>query len=270
MMERSEAADELTLGDLRDEVASRSTGGALGLYVTGSSCLGGLRPDSDLDVLLVTSTSLDAGERRRLVDVLLERSGSRATVRPGRAVELTSLVRGDVVPWRYPTVCDFLYGEWLRDEYAGGSLPRPRVDPDVAVLLTSAREHSRPLLGPPLASLVDAVPRGDLDRAVLDAVPDLLDDLEGDERNVLLTLARVVHTLRTGAVVPKDVAAAAVAGSLAPADRDTLDLAAAAYRGEAADDWAVRADTVASLRDALLTGIRAGTTQHDDRSDTRA
>lgn len=149
-------------------------------------------------------------------------------------------------------------------------LPRRRADPNVAVLLTSAREDSRPLLGPRLASLVDAVPRGDLDRAVLDAVPDLLDDLEGDERNVLLTLARVVHTLRTGAVVPKDVAAAAVAGSLAPADRDTLDLAAAAYRGEAAADWAGRADAVASLRDALLTGIWAGATPHSQTSDTTA
>lgn len=110
-MERSRAADELTLTDLRDEVAARSPGGARGLYVTGSSCLGGLRPDSDLDVLLVTSTRLDAGERRRLVDLLLERSGSRATVRPGRPVELTSLVLADIVPWRYPAVCDFLYGD---------------------------------------------------------------------------------------------------------------------------------------------------------------
>ncbi|MBB2987244.1 hypothetical protein [Terracoccus luteus] len=58
-----------------------------------------------------------------------------------------------------------------------------------------------------------------------------------------------------------------VARSLTPGDCDTLGQAADAYRGETADDdWAERGEAVASLRDALLTGIRAAewhATGHD-------
>jgi len=39
------------------------------------------------------------------------------------------------------------------------------------------------LFGPSLAGLVDPVPRADLARSIFDALPELLDNLEGDERN---------------------------------------------------------------------------------------
>ena len=121
--------DSLVVDALRDTVVHRSPGHPIGLYLTGSSCDGGLQPDSDLDVLLLTRHSLDDAERRYLVDHLLRHSGRRATVRPGRPIELTSLVLTDVVPWRYPAVRDFLYGEWLRTDYETGHLPSREVDP---------------------------------------------------------------------------------------------------------------------------------------------
>ncbi|HSJ35924.1 MAG TPA: hypothetical protein VLB85_12805 [Acidimicrobiia bacterium] len=46
-------------------------GGVLGLYRYGSSELGGLRPHSDLDPLLLTRRSLDFSERVGLTDLLL-------------------------------------------------------------------------------------------------------------------------------------------------------------------------------------------------------
>ena len=75
------------------------------------------------------------------------------------------------------------------------------------MLLTTALAASEALVGPDLAELVDPVPRADLDRAMLDGIPGLLADLEGDEANVLLTLVRIWNTLATGAINPKDVAA---------------------------------------------------------------
>ncbi|MGN6300699.1 MAG: aminoglycoside adenylyltransferase family protein [Angustibacter sp.] len=237
VLARTALATVPVVEEVRELVVQHRPGSPLGLYLTGSSCEGGLRPDSDLDLLLVTSRSLDAAERRLLVDHLLTCSGRRATRRPGRPVELTCLVVDDIRPWRYPATCDFLYGEWLRADYEAGRLPGREVDPNLPVLLTSARRHSSPLLGPPLDELTDPVPPDDLRRSLFDALPDLLGDFESDERNVLLTLARIVHTLRTGTIAPKDNAAAAVAGTLAPQHARVLDLAARAYRGEVADDW---------------------------------
>jgi streptomycin 3"-adenylyltransferase len=148
---------------------------------------------------------------------LLGYSGRRAAIQPGRPIELTSLVLDDIKPWRYPVMRDFLYGEWLRAGYEAGRLPQREADPILPVILASARQHSSVLLGPPLDGLTDPVPREHLRQSMFDAVPSLLGDLVGDERNVLLTLARIVFTLRTGLIAPKDVAAADVCSTLAPA-----------------------------------------------------
>ena len=50
----------------------------LGAYLHGSAVLGGLRPTSDLDVLVVLERRTTATERRALVEGLLDVSGARA------------------------------------------------------------------------------------------------------------------------------------------------------------------------------------------------
>jgi streptomycin 3"-adenylyltransferase len=164
--------------------------------------------------LLTTRVPLEVDERRLVVEHLLGCSGRRATRQPGRPVELTSLVLDDIKPWRYPATRDFLYGEWLQPENEAARLPHREEDPNLRVILTSARQHSSLLLGPPLVELTDPVPREHLTQSMFHALPSLLDDLVGDERNVLLTLARVLFTLRTGLIAPKDVAAAEVCSIL--------------------------------------------------------
>ncbi len=226
-----------TIQTLQDLITRAAPGSPVAMYLTGSYCDGGLRPESDLDILLITRVPLQVGERRMLIEHLLGYSGARATRQPGRPIELISLVLDDIKPWRYPATRDFLYGEWLRTDYEAGRTPHPEADPNLPVILTSARQHSSALMGPPLAELTDPVPREHLTQSMYDALPSLLDDLVGDERNVLLTLARILFTLRTGLIAPKDVAAADVCSILASEHADTLDLAARAYRGEVRDDW---------------------------------
>lgn len=222
-------------------------GGVVGFCRYGSSELGGLRPDSDLDFLVLTRRSLDDDERAGLTDLLLANSGRDALA--GRPVELTVLVVPDVVPWRYPPVRDYLYGEWLRPEIQAGALPRPRPDPDVAVLVRAVLQASTPLLGQSPSLILDPVPPQDLRRAIADSLPALLSDLRGDERNVLLTLAAMVVTLRSGSIVPKDVAAEEVAKEIPEPHRSHLRLAAAGYRGGVEDDWSTRRD---EARDSAL------------------
>lgn len=246
-----------TIQALQELITQEAPGSPVAAYLTGSYCDGGLRPESDLDILLITRVPLQIGERRTLVGHLLSYSGRRATRQPGRPVELTSLVLNDIKPWRYPAMRDFLYGEWLRDDYEAGHLPHREADPNLPVILTSARQHSAVLMGPPLTELTDAVPREHLTQSMFDALPSLLEGLIGDERNVLLTLARILFTLRTGRIAPKDVAAAYVCCTLPSAHAHYLDLAARAYRGEARDDWAELHSAASATAMALTDRINA-------------
>ncbi|MFJ8184548.1 aminoglycoside adenylyltransferase family protein [Streptomyces sp. NPDC096105] len=198
----------------------------IGVYLHGSSVLGGLKPASDVDVLVVSRRRLDEGERRLLLSGLLRISGMRDGVRP---VELTVVVQSEVRPWRYPPTCDFLYGEWLRAEYGAGKVPRPEPMPDLALLITTTLAGDHPLTGRPPAQVLDPVPHADLIRASVAGIPGLLDDLDSDTRNVLLTLARVWATLATGRILPKDAAAGWALPRLPPEQRPVLEHARQLY-----------------------------------------
>ncbi|MER6473878.1 aminoglycoside adenylyltransferase family protein [Streptomyces collinus] len=198
----------------------------VGTYLHGSAVFGGLRPASDVDVLVVSRRPMDEQKRRALLSGLLQISGSRNRARP---VALTVVVRYGVRPWRYPPTCDFLYGEWLRTEYEAGKVPQPEPMPDLALLISMALSGDHPLTGPRPAQVLDPVPQADLVRASLAGVPGLLDGLDSDTRNVLLTFARIWTTLATGQIKSKDAAADWALARLPPEHRPALEHARQLY-----------------------------------------
>ena len=236
--------------------AVRAVEAALGLegvaaVLSGSAVDGALRPNSDVDVLVVVEDAPDADARRRLAAALMAVSGRYGAGGPVRPLDVTLVCRGDVVPWRYPPRQAFAYGEWLRAAYEAGAGPEPALHPDLAIVLAQARASGVALQGPVLRALLDPVPEADLRRALRDALPALLADLYGDERNVLLTLARMWHTAATGAFVPKDAAAAWAAPRL-PADLGVwLELAGRAYVGACEDDWRDQRAEAAAVAERL-------------------
>lgn len=202
------------MDQLRDclQVVSRALGDSvLGAYRFGSAVAGGLRPASDLDVLVVTRQPLRARERCALVDGLLRVSGHRTGRRP---LEVTVVVQGDVRPWRYPPTADLVFGEWLLEEIEGDGPPARQPCPDLAIGITQVRQSGVALLGPSPEDLLDPVPPEDVVRAATDGIPALVAYLDADARNVALTLARVWVTVETGRIVPKDEAAAWSLGRL--------------------------------------------------------
>jgi predicted nucleotidyltransferase len=209
----------------------------VGAYLHGSAVLGGLRPASDIDVLVVARRRTTSEERRALVDRLLAVSGGGAGSADARPVELTVVAQSDVRPWRYPPRSEFQYGEWLRREFEQGIAPSPGASPDLALLITMALLGDRPLIGPPPAEVLDPVPRHDLLRAVVAGVPDLIADLEWDTRNVILTLARIWMTLATGEIGSKDAAADWSLARLPEEHRAVLAHARAVYLGDADERW---------------------------------
>ncbi|SDM70357.1 streptomycin 3-adenylyltransferase [Streptomyces sp. cf386] len=204
----------------------------LGIYLHGSATLGGLRPHSDIDVLVVVREPTTRAQRHALVQELMKVSGGAS-----RPVELIVVVQDDVRPWRYPPTCDFLYGEWLRADYGRGVTPAPEPSPDLAPLLTMVLLANAPLYGPPPAELLDPVPPADLRRAIVTGVPELLAELDSDTRNVLLTLARIWTTLETGAIRSKDAAADWALARLPAEHRPVLAHARALYLGERDEHW---------------------------------
>jgi streptomycin 3"-adenylyltransferase len=72
---------------------------------------------------------------------------------------------------------------------------------------------------------------------MLDSIPALLSYLDGDERNVVLTFARIWTTLATGIIRSKDAAADWALPRLPPEHRAVLEHARACYLGESAEEW---------------------------------
>lgn len=157
----------------------------LGVYLYGSAVHGGLKPNSDLDVFVVT--------RERLTDERKQLLFEQLRTIEGRNVEVTITAEGFYK--------DFQWGGWLPDTWDEGA------DPDLRLLVHQVRERGRPLAGPPAATLLEPVPREELDRAMFASVDPILEGLHEDPTNAILTLCRIHCTLVTGEFVAKDIAA---------------------------------------------------------------
>ncbi len=116
-------------------------------------------------------------------------------------------------------------------------MPQAHTDPEYTLVLAQAGQEAISLVGPTREHLLPSVPHGDVRRAIADALPALIGNLAGDERNVLLTLARMWYTLETGTFAPKDAAAEWALPLVSSETAAALALAQAAYRGAAVDDW---------------------------------
>lgn len=233
---------------------------ALGIYLYGSAMAGGLRPDSDLDVFVVTARATTLDEKVRLVEALTPISWRRQRPSAWRPVELTIVVAADLRPWRYPPRMDFQFGEWLGEDFAAGRVePAEPANPDLAILVSMVLAGGEPLHGPPASDLLDPVPESDLARASIAGVDGLMTDLDADTRNVLLTLARILTTVETGEIVSKDAAADFVLGRLPDQHRAVLARARAGYLGTERDRWD-DIDAARRLADHLLDEIRGTAT----------
>lgn len=208
-----------------------------GVYLHGSAVMAGLRRDSDIDLLAVLGQGLSQTERKTLSEGLLAISGPPGDGR-ARPIELIAVCQADLVPWRYPPRREYLYGEWLRDRFRRGDIQGPAFDPDLTLILAQSLLYSVPLFGPELRDVLGPVPAADVQRAIRDSLPELLDHLRGDERNVLLTLARMWFTASGGEFASKDTAAIwAVNHGLSEDQGTLLRTAGQAYLGECEDNW---------------------------------
>lgn len=221
----------------------------LAIHLYGSALHGGLKKYSDIDLLVTLSARPNETTRRALVLELLQHSAPPAESKSLRALEVTVVAREEVVPWRNPARRELQFGEWLRAAASAGHVEPPCLDPDLAILLTKVRQHSVPLAGPPAEDLFDPVPESDFLR-VLAETTDLWhspQDWEGDERNVVLTLARIWYSAATLTIAPKDAASRWALERLPSEHKSVLQEACNAYLGYKAEDLASRPVEVAKF-----------------------
>jgi streptomycin 3"-adenylyltransferase len=228
----------------------------VGAYLHGSAVLGGFRPDSDIDLLVVSKRRTTVEEKRHLVDFLLSVSGAKAAP-PGRPVELDVVVESQIRPWRYPPPFDFHYSELWRERFESGNLEpwTGSTNPDLASAITMALLGDEALAGPPAAQVFDPVPRSDYVEAVLRDTETVNEFLPWDTRNVVLTLPRIWSAVATDAVYSKEEAALWALLRLPAEHRLVLDLALAGYRGELDDSWDELRPQVRAYADHVVSEI---------------
>ena len=210
----------------------------LGIYLYGSSILGGLQKYSDIDLFVVSNRATTREEKAKLATALLKISGIYMKSKK-LPIEMTIVEKSEINPWHYPPRFDFQYGEWLRKQFEHGNIePWPAKEmPDLALLVTQILLASNTLVGANPDQLLCKVPYKDFMTAIIDALPNLMSDLDSDVRNVLLTLARIWSTVATDAIRSKPAAADWVINRLPEKYRPVMERAKAICKGEEKEHW---------------------------------
>jgi streptomycin 3"-adenylyltransferase len=211
------------------------------IHLYGSAIDGGLQPGSDIDLMVSVAAPLAPAARHALLLALLDHSAWPGSSARLRALEVTVVALPALRPWHYPPRRELQFGEWLRSDLQAGRFEPPMADPDLAILLTQLRRHSLALSGPPAQELFAPVPPADFRRALADTVAqwNAPPDWQGEERNILLALARIWYSACTGAIATKDNAAAWAAERLPAEHRARMEAAGLAYRSgqDGAQAW---------------------------------
>lgn len=235
----------------------------IAIHLFGSAVESGLQTMSDVDLLVTATHPLTSATRESLGVDLLEVSAwpPTSTLRP---LEVTIVVENAINPWTYPPQREFQFGEWLREELLSGQVQNAVLDHDLAVILTQVRQRNVVLLGPAASELFEPVPTCDFHRALLDTVKlwNEPEDWRGDERNVVLALARIWFSLSTGRIASKDLAANWALERLPEPCQPILATARAVYLGEAIDNLATRSDELYEYIRTAKSAIERLTSEH--------
>lgn len=230
--------DNIQIDNVLNELKDLFTNDLLGVYLYGSYVESGLKTNSDIDFLVILNRDMTYQEKEQLISKIMPISKSIGADSNLRYIELTVLNYNDNVPWTYPPTEDFVYGEWLREDYLNNIIPTKKTNSDLAILLYQARSNSISLYGDKnIKNLVPEIPLNDLQKAIEDASRVLIGDYEGDETNVILTFCRMILTYITGEVYSKETAGQIVMESLSDEEAKLVQMAVNDYKTGEYIDW---------------------------------
>lgn len=241
----------------------------LGVYLYGSSILGGLQKYSDIDLFVVSARSTTHEEKTELARQLLKISGVYMKSKK-LPIEMTIVKKSEINPWHYPPKFDFQYGDWLRKEFESGNVePWPTKEmPDLALLITQVLLASKTLFGQSPNQLLCPVPYHDVILATKNELNNLMAELESDTRNVLLRCARIWSRLETDSIRSKPAAADWVINRLPEKCRLVMERAKAICKDEEKEHWDDIYELVKSCADFMINQINNKITELEASDNT--
>lgn len=238
------------------EVSKRVIGQSMkAAYLFGSAAAGGLKKDSDIDILIMCKRELKAFEKRQLIEAYMKISGEIGNPENKRYMEITIVDQSDISPWQYPPRQELLYGEWLRQDFEAGEVPEKEENTDLVIVLKQLLDNHYILYGDKPEVFIPEIPDTDVKKAIGDTLPELMENYAGDERNTLLTLCRMIVTLKTGEIIPKQHAAERVQNSLPEKHQELLQCAISGYLDEYDDRGSYKGEDMKSLVDYLVSAL---------------
>src|SRR5699024_12736239 len=100
-------------------------------YLFGSAAAGGLKKDSDIDILIMCKGELKAYEKRQLIEAYMKISGEIVNTENKRYMEITIVDESDISPWQYPQRQELLYADCLRQDFQSGDVPEKDENTDL-------------------------------------------------------------------------------------------------------------------------------------------
>lgn len=229
----------------------------LGIYLYGSAVMGGLQKYSDIDLFVVSKRSTTLEEKQNIISKMLSISGiyQKTSKKP---IELTLVVQSQIKPWTYPPIFDFQYGDWLRQKFEAGEIEpwETKEMPDLAIVITQIFIASEIIYGPDPKELIDQVPYKDFIKASTKEIDSLINDLEFDTRNVLLTLARIWATVETSKIFSKPKAAIWAIEKLPPKNALVIKRAHSICIGNEPDKWEDINDLIKPTAEFIVSKIK--------------
>ncbi len=226
----------------------------LGMYLYGSYVLGGLQPNSDLDILILTKKEISDTTRIEFTKNLMKISGAVGNLEK-RPLEIAIINQKDITPLKFPPRCEYMYGEWRRKEMEKGEIPKPFYDFDIIILLWQVKNYSITIKGKKAENIIPFITKNDIKKAVKFSFNEVVKNIKGDERNVLLTLARMYFTLETGEICSKNIAGKWCIKKLPNSLIPVMQMAVKEYLGEVSVVWDNFENEVLLLTDFLKNKI---------------
>lgn len=248
-LEKSLSFIEQTLGE-----------NCLASYLHGSAVVSGLKPTSDLDLLFIVKSPLDNKTRSTLITGLMSLSGAINNQEGQRALEVIIFLLDDLSSQNYPTRCEFIYGEWLRESILTADNPlaifMPFKDHEMTLVYAQAQREAKLLNGINSLQNSPEVPFLEIRKAIQALAVILSENYHDDQRNVLLTLARMMRTLRYQDFISKDAAADWISPLLSEQSQTLLQLAKEDYLTGKPAQWSILqievGKTIQELRQLIL------------------